>query len=100
MNQGRMNQLDDSDEARDVFARHYKQCHGHLPLILHDECYEFFGDFVKIVRANVYNEIKDAEVTVEGRLGSTHTLEFAELSWKHGRRTMERIAETPSVSVN
>lgn len=49
-----------------AFATAYKEHHGHLPIIFGMELYEFFGgERVEIVEANVFNEIKDAEVTIQ-----------------------------------
>lgn len=94
-----MEKIHGCDETRDNYARAYFDLRGHLPLILHEECYEFFGDFVKVVNANVFGDINDAEVTIESRLGAVHTLEFSELGWKHGRNTMKQLQTSPHLKV-
>jgi hypothetical protein len=73
-----------------------RKCLGKpLPLILHEEVYEHFGEWCKIVEANVYDKVENAEVVIENRSGERHQLEFKLLSWRtnvcHHRVAEEKL---------
>lgn len=61
------------------YAKLYQENRGHLPLVMHQEVYRHFGNRCQVVEANLFDEVKNAEVTIEGVFGERHTLEFCEL---------------------
>lgn len=60
---------------REYFAA-FKELAGHFPLVLHRECYKYFNQPCKIVEANVFNNVSDCEVTVEGPFGDREFVTF------------------------
>jgi hypothetical protein len=82
-----------SDEKRDKIMRlvqaereyiaAFKDLRGHLPLILHSEVYQYFGQPCQIIEANVFNEVEDCEVVVEGPFGERQgEIEFSQLEFR------------------
>lgn len=64
-----------------AFANEYKQMTGHLPLIMHEEIYEFFGpDRVSIIEANVFDKIENAEVVISNSTLEVKQVTFSELT--------------------
>lgn len=70
-------------DLRTQWAKAYETEHGHLPLIMHQECYEYLGQPVKIVEANVFDRVDNSEVTIQTWDGNGDTLDFRKLSWRH-----------------
>ena len=68
----------------DSFALIHKKLKGYLPLIMHKECYRYFGNTVRVTECNVYDSIKNAEVTVLGPFDEGARVEFSELEWEYG----------------
>lgn len=72
-----------TDDLTKQYCRDYEKATGHLPLIFDQFVYRFFGDdSVKIVEANVFSSVKDAEVTIEDGWGERKAIEFRELMVK------------------
>lgn len=69
-------------QLRDRWAMAKGYLRDGLPLVLHEECYEHFGEWCRIIEANVYDKVSNAEVVIENRSGERHQLEFKDLSWR------------------
>lgn len=65
------------------YALHFQKHHGHLPLVLHQEVYQFFGERVKIIEANVFDKPENAEVTIEGGFAEQKVIQFSELELEY-----------------
>ena len=70
-------------KAMDSFALLHKKLKGYLPLIMHKECYRYFGNTVRIAECNIYDSVKNAEVTVLGPFDEGARVEFSELEWEY-----------------
>lgn len=66
-----------------------------IPLILHETCYSYIGQPVKIIEANVFDEVKNAEVVIETGFGDRTQVEFSELLWHYCRTTIDAACKTP-----
>lgn len=82
---------DTVDQLRDRWVMARKEIGLPLPLILYEEVYVYFGNWCKIVEANVYDEIPNAEVTIEGFNGTRTVVEFSELSWRFERSSIDAM---------
>lgn len=82
-----------SDELRDCWVMARRILNEPLPLILHEEVYEHFGEWCKIIEANVYDKIENAEVVIESRMGKRATVEFGHLSWKRNRDLVDTVSQ-------
>jgi hypothetical protein len=78
----------------DRYAMIFEMVNGHLPLIMHRVCYDYMGcGGVQIVEANIYDTVSNADVVIENRSGNRAHIEFRELSWGFGRKTISRLSE-------
>lgn len=82
-----------ADQLRDRWVMARGLLNESLPLVLHEELYEFFGEWCKIVEANVYDKIENAEVVIENRMGKRETVEFCNLSWKRNRDLVDAVSQ-------
>jgi hypothetical protein len=64
-----------------------------LPLILHEELYEHFGEWCQIIEANVYDTIDNAEVVIENRSGDRTQVQFGHLTWKRNRDLVDAVCQ-------
>jgi len=81
--------LDICNELRDRWAMACDVLAKTKPLVVGVECYEFFGEWVKIVEVNMFDQPHNAEVVIESRMMERKRVEFSELSW----RTNYRLAD-------
>ena len=65
------------------YANAYRIVHGHLPLVMHSECYEFFGEPVSIEEAHVFDGVENAEVVIESSATNRKLVNFSELKWQY-----------------
>lgn len=73
-----------------------RQCVGlELPLILHQQCYEYMGQPVEIIEANVYDTIGRAEVVIESSGDHRTQVEFRDLDWLYSRTTKDAVCQKP-----
>ena len=70
------------DELRDRWAMACESLGKPMPLVIGIECYEFFGEWVKIVEVNMFDKPHDPEVAIESRMMEQKRVQFSELSWR------------------
>lgn len=80
-----------------VLARQYR--HESLPLIMHEELYEYFGEWCKITDANIYDTVENAMVVIENRSGTRTEVEFSELRWRTNYALADASCKKPQIKV-
>lgn len=78
---------------RDRFAMATYKLTGGYPLILNVECYQYFGQRVKIIGVNMYDTLTNAEVTVEASNMQRTQLDFIQLAWDYSADSLDELSK-------
>ena len=83
-------------ELRDRWAMAYETVSdGKMPLVVGEECYVFFGEWVQIIEVNMFDEVHNSEVVILSRTGEQKRVEFSELQWRTNPRLADAVTRKP-----
>ena len=91
------------DELYRELRTRYMMCSekvkGHLPLIMNESVYMFFGERVKIVEVHIYDKVENAEVVVENSMLDRHSLQFDELTISMDMKLIDLGTKRPQTEI-